>query len=267
MNFNKISIFVATLLLFATSACEPIEERVELKNSFDPEKIELKVVQATPGGNKLSLQMNTPGVVGYWDYGIDKKFSDRVEVNYPIPGKHTFTYYVTNGFITQNDKGFSTTYVQKTIDVQIDKLDAPIPEAYVKLVGTDFNNGKTWVFDRSNPSKWWYMTDSDWTAFWWQPDTNADINGKMVFDLNGAANFKSYSTPSSSAVNGKWAFNSDFTKLTISGDANILGIEGGGVNNAGSKTFDIKELTADRLILFQNNMAWSPGWVWVFKAQ
>lgn len=267
MNLKNISSFVASLLLLAFTACEPIEERVELKNSFDPTNIELKIVQATPGGNKLSIQMNTPGVVGYWDYGIDKKFSDRVEVNFPIPGKHTFTFYVTNGVITRTDKGFSTKYVSKSIDVEINNLDAPLPEAYVKLVGTNFTNGKTWVFDRSNPTKWWYMTDSDWNVFWWQPDSNADVAGRMVFDLNGAANFKSFRTPTSAAVNGKWAFNSDFTKLTITGDAKILGVEGGAVNNAGSKTYDIKELTANRLVLFQNNMAWSPGWVWVFKAQ
>lgn len=267
MIINKINGFVAVLCMLAATACEPIEDRVELKNSFDPEKIELKVVQTTTGGNKLSLQMLTPGVVGYWDYGIDKKFSDRVEVNYPIPGKHTFTFYVTNGHVTKTDKGFETTYVKKTIDVQIDKLDAPLPEAYSKLVGTDFANGKTWTFDLTDPTKWWYMTDADWTAFWWQPETSTQMNGKMVFDLNGAANLKTYGTPDAAAVSGKWAFNSDFSKITISGDANILAVEDGGVNNDGSKTYEIKELTANRMVLFQNNMAWSPGWVWVFKAE
>ena len=65
----------------ALLACEPIEDRLELKNSFDPEKIELKVVQPSTGSNKLSIQMNTPGVVGFWDYGIDRGFTDRVEPN------------------------------------------------------------------------------------------------------------------------------------------------------------------------------------------
>lgn len=261
---NIISgLFAIALFSFATS-CDPIEDRVELKNGYEPDDIKLEVVQATPGGNKLSIKMTTPGVMGFWDYGINKKFTDRVEVNYPIPGKHTFTFYATNGYVVKGDT-FQTTYVKKTIDVQIDKLDAPIPDAYSKLVGSNFSTGKTWVFDRTDPSMWWYMTGEVWTAFWWQPGSNADIDGRMTFDLNGAANFRMYSTPTSDPLVGKWAFNGDLTKLTISGDARILGIEGGAVNNARSKTYDIKVLTDNKLVLFQDNMAWSPGWVWVFK--
>ena len=45
-----------------------------IKSSFDPNNIDLQIVQATEGGNKLSIQMNTPGVTGYWDFIIDTKF-------------------------------------------------------------------------------------------------------------------------------------------------------------------------------------------------
>ena len=93
----------------------------------------------------------------------------------------------------------------------------------------------------------------------------ADATGKMEFNLDGGANFVYYASPSATAVTGStWGFNADFTKLTIKGDANILGsMEGGGHG----KVFEIKEFTADRLTLFVSNAAWATGWTWVFKPE
>lgn len=266
-RLNNIGCLMVAFAM-ALLACEPIEDRLELKNSFDPEKIELKVVQPSTGSNKLSIQMNTPGVVGFWDYGIDRGFTDRVEVVYPIPGTHTFTFYVTNGYLPGNDLS-EVEYVSKSIEVKIDKLDYELPASYYRLVGEELQS-KTWVFDRSNPDMWWYMTDADWTAFWWQPDLGdcPDADGEMVFDLKGGANFTYYSAPDAEAVSGStWGFNKDYTKLTIKGDANILGVAGGAENNTGSKEYQVLELTDERLVLFQSDMVWSPGWVWVFMAK
>jgi hypothetical protein len=58
-----------------------------------------------------------------------------------------------------------------------------------------------------------------------------------------------------------WAFNADFTKLTIKGDANILGSEGDASNDG---VFEIKEFTSDRLVLYVSHPGAS-GWIWVFK--
>ena len=264
MNIGCLMVAFVLVLL----ACEPIEDRLELKNSFDPEKIELKVVQPSKGSNKISVQMNTPGVMGYWVHSMGKEFTNRVEKVYAIPGKYTYTFYVTNGYLPGNDLS-KVEYVSKSIDVQIDVLDHPVHAAYYKLVGEELQ-AKTWVFDDSNPDRWWYMTDADWNAFWWQPGKGdcPDADGKMVFDLKGGANYTYYGAPDAEAVTGStWGFNYDFTKLTITGDANILGVAGGAENITGSKEYQILELTDDRLVLFQLGMAWSPGWVWVFKAQ
>lgn len=247
------------------AACEPIEKRDTLSNSFD--NIELKVVQSTPGGNQLSLQMLTPGIAGYWDFVIDKKATDRVEVIYPIPGKSTFTFYVTTPYLEANDVN-SVGYVSKSISVTIDTLDHELPEAYYKLVGENLE-GKTWVFNGTggDGGLWWYMTDgAKWTSLWWNAGGEccppSDASGRMVFDLDGGANFTYYSSPSATAVKGStWGFNADYTKLTIKGGANLLGSEGCGAN---SKVFEIKEFTPDRLTLFVSNAGCSTGWVWVF---
>jgi hypothetical protein len=256
----------AMIMLFA--ACEPIENRDTLSNSFDPDNIELKVVQSTPGGNELSIQMNTPGIAGYWDYVIDKKFSDRVDVIYPIPGKNTFTFHVTTPYL-DNDDINNVSYISKSIEVTITQLDHTLPEAYYKLVGQNLQ-GKTWVFDGvgGDNRRWWYMSDpGNWAGLWWNAGGEccppADVTGKMVFDLNGGANFTYYSAPDATPVTGStWGFNADYTKLTIKGGANILGSMDGGGNN---RVFQIKEFTADRLTLFVPDAAWATGWTWVFK--
>jgi hypothetical protein len=267
MKMNKIISLTVGALAILVGACTPIEKREVLTNSFDPNNIDLKVVQSTPGGNQLSIQMNTPGIAGYWDYVIDKKFSDRVDVIYPIPGTSTFTFYVTTPYLVAGTPDYLK-YYSKTVDVTITQLDHALPEAYYKLVGANLE-GKTWVFNGvgGDNGVWWAMTDGgNWTSVWWNAGGSccppSDATGKMVFDLNAGANFTYYASPSATAVTGStWAFNADFTKLTIKGGADILGSEGCGAN---SKVFEIKEFTADRLSLFVSNAGCSTGWVWVF---
>jgi hypothetical protein len=254
-----------TLLI---AACKPIENRDVLTNSFDPNNIELKVVQSTPGGNELSIQMNTPGIAGYWDYLIDKKYSDRVDVVFPIPGTSTFKFYVTTPYLENNSLD-SIRYISKTIDVTITKIDHTLPDAYYKLIGANLQ-GKTWVFNGvgGDNGLWWFMSDpGNWAGMWWNAGGTccppSDATGKMVFDLNGGANYTYYASPTATPVTGsKWSFNADYTKLTITGTANILGSMDGGGNN---KVFEIKEFTANRLTLFVPDAAWATGWTWVFK--
>lgn len=264
--YKIISLIIGALAILIGS-CNPIEKRQVLTNSFDTNNIQLKVVQSTPGGNQLSIQMNTPGIAGYWDFVIDKKFSDRVDVIYPIPGKSTFTFYATTPYLVGDNPG-AHYYVKRTIDVTITQLDHALPDAYYKLVGANLQ-GKTWVFNGvgGDNGLWWFMSDpGNWAGMWWNAGGTccppADVSGKMVFDLNAGANFTYYASPTATAVHGStWAFNADFTKLTIRGAANVLGSADCGAN---SKEFEIKEFTANRLTLFVSNAGCGTGWTWVF---
>lgn len=97
------------------------------------------------------------------------------------------------------------------------------------------------------------------------PVTSATVNVEMAdapTDLDGGANFTYYASSSGAPVTGSsWAFNADFTKLTIKGNSNILGSMDCGANG---KVFEIKEFTADKLTLFVSNGGCSTGWVWEF---
>lgn len=267
-------------MILAFGACDPIEDRDVLKNSYSADDIKLEVVQSSNGtGNGVTLKMNTPGVYGYWDYKLGKKFSNEVSFVSPFMGNVTFTYYVSTPII-KNGNPSEREYVQKSIDVNIQVADNEVAQPYYDLVGDNLE-GKTWVFDRGN-ANWWYMSadppnappsGNPWAVWWNASDCCAppDQIGKMVFDLNGAANYTYYADAASSTkISGTFAFNTDFTKLIIGGGPNILGAEGTvGVNGcavakSSKGEFRIVELTADKLVLYVPDASCGSGWTWIF---
>ncbi len=281
---NITTLIVAGIMLFS-AGCEPIEDRDLLKNSFNPDNIEIEVIQTAGGtGNGLTLKMNTPGVIGYWDYVIDKKYTDVVNnVIFPIRGTFTFKYIVSTPYINGSNPDDRDVII-KTIEVTIDELDQPLPEVYYPLVGENLE-GKTWVFATSEPL-WWFMSsdDGNYMGAWWNAaDCCAppDTGGKMVFDLEGGTNYTYYADAGGVATgSGSFSFSSDYTKLTIGGGVNILGGEGTGANACANSlsissfgVYEIKELTAERLVLYiqeagdRNSTEPEPcrsGWTWVF---
>ncbi len=264
--FKTINLLLGVALLLVVS-CAPIENKELLTNSYEVDKINLSVEHSSPGSNYFTLKMNTPGVTGYWDYTIGKAYGDEARVLFPITGKQTFKYVVSSAYIPNGDLTKSE-FITKTIDVDITHLDNehPVPVQWSYLVGS---GSKTWVFDKADITRWWYMTDSDPGAFWWQPDPGpSDETGRMTFSLIGAPSFTYYASPTAEPVgNTSWFVNSDWTELRLVGEANILGVEGGGEHATGGKNYKILELTENRLVLFNTPVVWSPGWVWVFKAE
>ncbi len=271
---KSIGLIIAMLLIIMT-ACEPIENRDVLTNSYDPDDIRLEVIQSTPGGNSLTLRMTTPGVTGYWDYIIGRKYSDRVDLIFPLPGTSTFTYHVTTPYL-EGGEIYKPLYITKSIDVTITNLDHKLPEQYYWLVGDELE-GKSWVFDGAGEpgALWWYMVAGyNWQEFWWDAGTDSppsDMYGKIVFDLDGGSNFTYYASPEADPVTGStWVFNPDYTKLTIKGPADLPGsYEGSGGFNVGADkgVYQIKEFSADRLVLFIPEAEWSSGWIWVFRPE
>lgn len=266
---NIVTLLTGMMLMILTFAsCDPIEERDELTNSFNVDDIQLEVVQSTPGGNELTLKMKTPGITGYWDYNINKAYTDQVNnIIYPIPGKATFTFHVTTPYL-HGDNETDAEYVSKSIEVQIDKLDHKLPQAYYDLVGSNLG-GKTWVFNKSAGNFWYMCPPNDASKYeqaWWGANNCVDMDGKMTFDLNGAANYTYYASPSASAVKGSsFSFNPDFSKLIISGSQKLLGNEEPRGNAAGE--YSIIKLSSSELILYVPTNGGGTGWCWVFKPE
>jgi hypothetical protein len=263
--FNKILTIGALALI---GACEPIEDREILTNSYDPDNIELIATQTADGtGNGITLKMNTPGVTGYWDYKLNKGLTDEVSFISPFMGNVTFTYtisspYIPNGNLSQKES------ITKEITVNIQVADQPVPQAYKDLVGDDLQ-AKTWVFDGSQGSgkQWWFMSDpaNPWGQWWNAGDCCAppDAAGKMVFDLNGSANYTYHATDGSAGTEGTFTFNATYSKLFIGGGLNLLGAGSSGSGNANGE-YTIVELTADKLVLHTGTNGAGTGWTWVF---
>jgi hypothetical protein len=163
MKINKIIKVSLVTLILGVTACAPIEDREYLENTTNVDGVELVATQSTPGGNKIELNMVTPGITGYWDYNLGQALTNKVEFVYPIPGKNTFTYTGTLG----------AEFFTKTIDVQIDQLDSPLDQDWYDLVSNDTAGGKTWVFNGTGGDNnlWWYMSPpndpSSWATAWW----------------------------------------------------------------------------------------------------
>lgn len=261
MKINKkIYLLIASFML-VFSACEPIVEEENLVNSTNVEGVQLVATQSTPGGNEITINMVSPGITGYWDYNLGKALTNKITFIYPIPGKSTFTYTGTLG----------AEFFTKTIDVQVDALDHPLDQDWYDLVGTETATGKTWVFDKGNDGNlWWFMSPpgdpSGAMGVWWNAGDccpPSDSNGKMHFDLAGAANYNHYETKTATPTKGSFVLDVANKKLIISG-SKILGYAAGNKDGI----YDIVALTEDKMVLYlRNNEANGTGWTFVYRPE
>ena len=257
MKNMKIMYLLLVSFMLIFSACDPIVEEDHLSDSTTVDGVQLVATQSTPGGNKVTLKMTTPGITGYWNYNLGKALTNEYTVVYPIPGKNTFTYVGTLG----------SQFFSKTIDVQIDKLDTPLDQDWYDLVSNNTAAGKTWVFDRAL-NLWWFMSapnnpDGAMGAWW---DANnccppSDAAGKMHFDLNGAANYNHYETTTATPTKGSFVLDVANKKLIID-KSKMLGYSAGNKDGV----YQIIELTSTKMVLYlSNNEANGTGWTFVFK--
>ena len=176
MKINKIfSLLIVSLMLFVS--CEPIVDSEELKNTTNVDGVEVVATQSTPGGNEITLQMNTPGITGYWDYFFGKGLTDRITFSFPLTGTFDFKFKGTLG----------AEFFEKSVSVTIDVLDHPVAPEWAALLGDDPFAGKYWEFKKDD-ERWWYMTaprdPSAWSYHWWNANDCcglSDANGEMHF--------------------------------------------------------------------------------------
>lgn len=269
MKKNKIIYPIMASLMLVFSACEPIVEEEHLMNSTDADGVELKATNTTTGGNEIKLELLTPGISGHWDYMIGKALTDRATVIFPVTGTFNFAYRGTLG----------AELFAKTLPVTIDVLDHPVPPEWTALLGTDAVAGKTWVFYRDNPDAngdgplWWYMSPADdpnsaGTA-WWNAGIccgPSDANGKMHFDLDGAANYTHYETASATGAKGGFVLDVTGKRLIVNGGVELLG---GTQAGDGTGVYTIVSLTNDKMVLWVNKgkMNAGTGWTFVFRPE
>lgn len=265
MKSYKLISFIVGAFVLVLASCEPKEDRAELKNNVTVDQVELVVTSSTTGGNEITLKMNTPGVVGYWDYNLGRAYTDEVTIIYPIPGTSTFTFTGSLG----------AEFFEKTIDVTIDQIDHPIADEWIYLVSEDIAAGKTWVFFKDNPEEggggplWWYMSPPDdpsaYLTAWWNAGGTCcppgDGNGEMSFNLDGAANYI-YNDGNGNIVNASFVLDVAKMRLVFNGE-NILGQDDARINPNG--VYEVVRIDDNNLVLYTPNNGGGTGWTWWFK--
>lgn len=261
-----LNIFIASLFV-GFYACEPIENRDELKSITSVDAIELTATQENPGSNEIQLLMNTPGVTGYWRHALGKEFTNEATVLYPVVGTFDFTFVGSVG-----DEFF-----EKTISVAVTDLDVEVAPEWGYLLGDDAIGGKTWVFATDRPDSdpfagsgkdlhFFMVADYDWTEFWWDagnPDVDGsvvpDVAAEMTFSLDGGVNY--VYEHEGEIVNGSFELDLPNESLKII-DADLVGAYGTYLGDTQDGKYVIKKITENELILFQIH---GEGFCWIFK--
>lgn len=259
MKINKIIyLLIASLLVF--TSCNPIVDELHLENSTTVENVELVAVQATSGGNEITLEMKTPGVTGYWNFSIGKALTNKTTIVFPVTGTFDFKFIGTLG----------AEFFEKPISVTIENLDTPVAPEWGALLGDDPVSGKTWVYTTTpGNGLFWYMAPPDdssaWGSVWWNAGDccTPDANGKMVFDLNGGANYTYFADASGEGQVSSFAFDPINLTLTFP-EAPLLG--GGNERGSPNGTYEIISLTDDEMILYiPRTIAGDSGWTYIYK--
>jgi len=277
-TFIKNWAYWAIALLVVFSACEPIEDRMEMGGAITAEQLDITATLIQVDGknsNKVALDNRSP-VLSSWNYGtgVTQRKTDTVLLVIAGENKIEFTGLNANG-----------TKITKTLTVNVDELTFDVPLEWGYLTG---GSEKTWVWDDSQPAVWGnggYLGSSK--PEWWMlpiDDIDAQATGEgegasMVFALNGSSLTKVKSN--GDIESGMFSF--DMTKITTldNGDVWAKGkLTTQGVTVLCGKSpdegsipvyeYDILVVNDDQLILSYappGTAAWGPAYFWVFRAE
>lgn len=267
----------AALLIMAVSACEPIEDRMEMGGAINAEQLDITATLIQVDGknsNKVALDNRSP-VLSNWDYGTGTTQRKTDTVLLVTEGENEII------FTGLNPDG---TKITKTLTVNVDELTFPVPLEWGYLTG---GSERTWVWDDTQPAVWGnggYMGDS--APAWW-PVPVSDIDGqaagegigaKMAFSLRGAKLTK-VKADGEEQVGG---FSFDMTKvitldngavwakgkLTTKGVTVLCG-KSPNEGDAPVYEYDILLLDDGRMVLSYaapGANPWDEAWFWVFRA-
>jgi len=275
-TYSKLVLWAITALS-VFSACEPIEDRMDMGGAITAEQLDITATPIVVDGknsNRVALENRSP-VLSWWDYGsgVTQRKTDTVLL-------------VTTGqneiiFTGRNADG---TEVTKTLTVQVDELTFEVPLEWGYLTG---GSEKTWVWDDTQPAVWGnggYLASTK--PEWWMLPID-QINGQaagegegaeMVFSLRGAALTKMKADGQTES--GSFAF--DMTKITNAENGEVWAkgkLTTRGVTVLCGKSpdeggipvyeYDILVLDDDRMVLSyapQGAAAWDAAYFWVFRA-
>ena len=253
-------------------------------NSCSPEKIENFDIGPTPSDANITVNSTDPhrpvftvnskgGFIYHWNMGNGQKIT---------PGKDSETsYYPFAGTydVVCTVYGAGAKNIAATVTFTVEETDPLVATSPMWKELTGGGEGRTWVYN-TDPSTgfpdYCYQTVNDLVTYPdnWMPSASwgqcvritPDINGEMVFDLDNGINYTFHHVAGDAGVKGSFVLNTDNKTITIA-DPYILDYNIACTNPAatGSGTYQIKLLTDDEMVLWQDQKDGGTGWGWSFK--
>ncbi|WP_262246835.1 hypothetical protein [Parapedobacter soli] len=274
---KRFIIYIALLVTTAYTACDPIENRLDIGGAITAEELNITATPIVVGGknsNKVVLDNKSP-VLSSWDYGVGVTQKKTDTVLLVVTGENEITFTGLNA---------DGTKITKTLNVQIDELTYEVPLEWGYLTG---GSEKEWTWDVNQSGVWGnggYMGNN--APAWWvlpvdQIDGQAPGEGagaKMIFSLSGAKLTKVKADGSTQT--GTFSF--DLTKVITLDNGDVwakgkLSTKGVTVlcgispNEGGAPVYEY-----DILLLDNGNMVlsypepgvgpWGTAWFWMFSA-
>lgn len=267
---NKI-MYIWMVLLLLVVACEPVEKRLPMGDAITAEQLDIAAAPLLVNGkrsNKVAVVNHSP-VLSSWDYGVGVSYKMVDTVLMVIDGDNDII------FTGLNPDG---TFISKTLTVNIEELSFDVPPEWGYLCG---DGEKEWVWEAGTPWGNGGYLANDGPA-WWLVDHDGiegqvegeGPNTSMTFSISGASMTKYRNNGTQES--GSFTFDMSKTKAKDNGDIWAIGemkfvgttVLCGIFPGEGTvDTFDIIELTPDRLVLANapaGTGAWGTAYFWVF---
>ena len=274
---KRIVNIIASVMLVLVYSCNPQEDSV---GDIGPAPSNGKItVDASDVYNPVFTASADHGFVYHWDMGNNQTIEGKtVTAYYPFTGD----YNVVCTIYGEGGQGVvaSTIYTISQTDPNISNRPG-----WKELTGG--GQGKTWVYNTVITGDDYYpdycfQTYNDTTYDYgdgsrcWDPKNSwgqcvgitPDVNGEMVFDLNGGVNYIYHHVAGDEGVKGSFILDWTNRTLTVK-DPFILdyNIECTEPSVTMSGVYNIMRLTDDEMILWQmqTDIDWGTGWAWSFK--
>jgi hypothetical protein len=275
---KNIALYAIAASLIWT-ACNPIEEREELKGSITADQLKISAVpEIRDGVNSNYVILNSDGnpCLSSWDYGSGTLIGTGGRVQLLLTGDNEIVY---TGLNPDGSK------ITKTLVVHVDRTYDVAPE-WAIFCGS---GEKVWKWDDRASAVWGnggYL--SDVAPGWWtvpadgmeEQTPGEGAGASMTFSLKGASLTKHKSDGSKET--GTFAFDMSKTTLNAGGDGlwgigklnttrvTVLSGKQPNGGNAPVYSYDILKLTDNELVLGfpePGAGAWGTAWYWLFKAE
>jgi hypothetical protein len=269
LTMKKIlnSKIAGVIVIFITS-CVPQADKI---GEIGPPPANGKItVDATDQYNPKFTASADRGFIYQWDLGNNQTTLGQTVTSYfPFSGSYNISCAIFGEGAQKVDA--ATTFVVATTDPTITNKPG-----WKELTGG--GAGRTWVYNTdpaTGTPDYCFQTYFDLVAYPenWKPQNSwgqcvritPDINGEMVFDLNGGINYTYHQTAGDDGTKGTFILDVANMKITIVNPYildHAIDCTASAVTATGA--YDIKLLTDDEMVLWQNQGD-GTGWSWSFK--